>query len=101
MRQPASTASLRRALALGVLLAAAPAAAQAPVPSADKPATPQNQAAPPSCADCRAAEPRTAPSNTLVIEPDGKTIVKGPLMRQQSDFRLNNVLKNVSGITGR
>jgi outer membrane receptor for monomeric catechols len=86
--------------ALGLLLAVSPAAAQSPPPSADRPAT-ASPAPPPSCTDCRAAEPRTPPPSTVIIEPDGKTIVPQGLMRQQPDFRLNNALKNVPGITGR
>ena len=93
---------LGSAVALGFLLAASSAPAQTPATDSDKAAgkTPP-PSPPPACTDCRGGETRPPSSNTVIVEPDGKTIVPRPLMREQSDFRLNDALKNVPGINRR
>ena len=88
-------------LALGAALTAWPALAQTPTADADKSTGKTPAPPPPACADCRAGEARTPSSSTVIVEPDGKTIVPKPLMREQSDFRLNDALKNVPGINRR
>ena len=84
---------------LGVALAG-PALAQTVVPDADKPA--RNASAPPPCTDCRGGEAGLpSSSNTIIMTPDGKTIVPRTVIREQADFRLNDALRNVPGINRR
>ena len=54
------------------------------------------------CPDCRGGEAGgPASSNTIITTPENKTIVPRTLMREQSDFRLIEALRNVHGITRR
>lgn len=90
---------LGSALMLGVALAS-PALAQTVAPDADKPA--REAPAPPPCTDCRGGEAgRPSSSNTIIMTPDGKTIVPRTVIREQADFRLNEALRNVPGINRR
>ena len=87
-------------LALGLILAAAPALGQTPPQEVDKPA--RETPSPQPCTDCRGGEGgRPSSSNTVITLPDGKTIVPRPLMREQSDFRLNEALRSVPGVNRR
>jgi hypothetical protein len=99
------------ALALGMI--APPALAQtapAPVPPAVAPGfsspglpiSPDPRTTPAPCADCRGGEaggPGSA--NTIIVTPENKTIVPRTLMREQSDFRVNEALRNVPGVNRR
>ena len=96
---------LGSALMLGVALTG-PALAQAVAPAqpvvadADKPA--REAPAPPPCTDCRGGEAGlSSSSNTIIMTPDGKTIVPRTVIREQADFRLNDALRNVPGINRR
>jgi len=113
-------ASLREALApvalvltLGVvtspaLAQTAPPQAQAP-PAAPSgfsapglPISPDPRAVSAPCADCRGGEAGSpASSSSVIITPENQTIVPRTLMRQQSDFRVNEALRNVPGVTRR
>ena len=54
------------------------------------------------CTDCRGGEAGgPGASNTIITTPDNKTTVPRTLMREQSDFRLNEALRNVPGINRR
>ena len=96
---------LGSALMLGVALtgpalAQAVAPAQPVVPDADKPA--REAPAPPPCTDCRGGEAGLpSSSNTIIMTPDGKTVVPRTVIREQADFRLNDALRNVPGINRR
>src|SRR5580765_5538855 len=98
-------------LIFGVALAgpalAQPVVAQmvAPVqtvaPGADR-ATLAVPTTPPCTEDCRGSEAGSpAASDTITMTPDGKTTVPRTVIREQADFRLNEVLRNVPGITRR
>ena len=55
----------------------------------------------PPCTDCRGGEAGLpSSSNTIIMTPDGKTIVPRPVIREQADFRLNDALRNVPASTG-
>ena len=96
---PTPVKLLGSALLLGVALAG-PALAQTVTPYADKPA--REAPAPPPCTDCRGGEAGLpSSSNTIIMTPDGKTIVPRTLIREQADFRLNEALRNVPGINRR
>ena len=76
---------------LGVALAG-PALAQTVAPAP----------APPPCTDCRGGEAgRPSSSDTIIMTPDGKTIVPRAVIREQADFRLHDALRNVPGINRR
>ena len=76
----------------------APAAAQAQQ-AADK--VPTNMAPREGCTDCRGADSARPDSSTVITTDDGKTTVPRSLMRDQSDFRLNEALKSVPGVNRR
>jgi outer membrane receptor for monomeric catechols len=96
---------LGSALILGVALAEPAlaqmvASAQTVAPDADKPA--REASAPAPCTDCRGGEAgRPSSSDTIMMTPDGKTIVPRTVIREQADFRLNEALRNVPGINRR
>lgn len=99
------TKLLGSALILGVALASPGLAqmvapAQTVAPDADKPA--REAPAPPPCTDCRGGEAgRPSSSDTIIVTPEGKTIVPRTVIREQADFRLNDALRNVPGINRR
>lgn len=102
---PTSMKRLGSALMLGVALAG-PALAQTVAPAqtvvtdADKPA--RDASAPAPCTDCRGGEAGLpSSSNTIIMTPDGTTIVPRTVIREQADFRLNDALRNVTGINRR
>lgn len=79
-RHPAPLKLLGLALMLGVALAG-PALAQTVAPYADKPT--REAPAHPPCTDCRGGETgRPSSSNTVIMTPDGKTIVPRTLIRE-------------------
>ena len=102
---PTPVKLLGSALMLGVALAGPALAqtvapAQTVVPDADKPA--RDASAPTPCTDCRGGEAGLpSSSNTIIMTPDGKTIVPRTVIREQADFRLNDALRNVPGINRR
>ena len=104
-RQPCPVTLLASALMLGVALAG-PALAQSVAPAqagvSDADTSKRTAPAPPPCMDCRGGETgRPSSSDSVITTPDGKTIVPRTLIREQADFRLNEALRNVPGITRR
>jgi outer membrane receptor for monomeric catechols len=108
--QPTPMKLLGPVLMLGVALASlalaqpAPAQVVAPaqtvMPDADKSA--REAPAPPPCTACRGGEAgRPSSSDTIIMTPDGKTVVPRTVIREQADFRLNDALRNVPGINRR
>ena len=96
---------LGSALMLGVALAG-PALAQivAPAQAVAPDAGKEAREAPPAppCTDCRGGEAgRPSSSDTIIVTPDAKTTVPRTFMREQADFRLNDALRNVPGISRR
>ena len=84
--------------------------APAPIPRPDTsgfsapglPISPDPRAGAAPCTDCRGGEGGSpGPSNTIIVAPENKTIVPRTLMREQSDFRVNEALRNVPGVTRR
>jgi outer membrane receptor for monomeric catechols len=105
----ASITRLGLSVVLGVALAGAAAAqtapANAPAPppaaAAEEPTAqeaPATRSSPDSPSDDAARPPA---SDTMTVTGDGKTTVPRGVMREQSDFRLNEALRNVPGINRR
>ena len=103
---------LAAALALALAVTSCPvnAADPAAVPDATSdgmaPAVPaparEPSSTPAASADARGSRAVTpTPPSPEVVTSDGKTIVGRELMRQQSDFRLNESLRNVRGVSRR
>ena len=87
---------LARVLVLGILVASSTVPG-APVTTdpASKPAAPA-----PSPAASTLPPPPAPPYEETVRAPAGTTVLPQPLMKQQGDFRLREVLKNVPGVGG-
>ena len=102
---PTSMKRLGSALMLGVALAGAALAqtvapGQTVAPDADKAA--REAPASPPCTDCRGGEAgRPSSSDTIIMTPEGKTVVPRTVIREQAGFRLNDALRNVPGINRR
>ena len=85
------------AIGLAALLWASPALAQAPTET--RPATPEPEPRPPAAAEPRPRASTAPPAqDTPTISSDMKTTVPRPVMREQGDFRLERVLRNVPGV---
>jgi len=95
-----ASALMRGAALAGPAVAQMVAPAQVAAPDADNRAR-EAPAAPP-CTDCRGGEAgRPSSSDTIIMAPEGKTIVPRTVIREQADFRLNDALRNVPGINRR
>ncbi len=79
-------------------LAETPARPDAPGQSEVKTA-PADERAP--CANCPVERDSRRAEPPVTISSDGKTVVNPTLMREQADFRLNDALRNVPGVTRR
>jgi hypothetical protein len=85
------------AIGLVACLWLSPALAQ--TPSEPRPATPAPDARTPATAEPRASSgPQPAAPDAPTISSDMKTTVPQPVMREQGDFRLERVLRNVPGV---
>jgi len=95
VRTPRSS-RLLGVLGVGLVLAASPMLAQ--TAPRDDVAPPARETPPAPCAECREGNSPRSSSDTLTITSDMKRVVPKPVMREQADFRLGNVLRNVPGV---